>query len=190
MSKTPLKRVSASEAKKRIKAPPPVEPPKDDYQSRAAEYAKTHQIPIEKVFKKDQKVTSDLCKLKVANMLKKTLSGDYIEMEHAHFYHTKDSNGKPLDRSTPQGGHYHEIFTTENPDGSVSVSCGPPVTEVKNKEGQRYAKLVDPNDRHVHEIEYIETYNIAIRNPSIEAAKLDTIVRGKEAKIPGIKENM
>ena len=122
----------------------------------------------------------DLYKLEV-NTFKKNTSYKYGVVsvqptEHVHYYHSINSQGKPLQYSSACGGHFHEIETYIDPDtGEMKAKCGPPlqyVTRTKGNDSVREIKKVrwvntqqlDDDDRptyvydnHTHEVSYIET---------------------------------
>lgn len=120
-------------------------------------------------------VTHHLFKAKVAKFLKnnsyKKDNPDLIPMAHEHIFHTVDSRGKKMTHCGFVGGHTHEIKVVENPDGTMTVECGPPVKQVvtKDRTGRRKTKFVPVEfydafardgegemivDSHIHDMEY------------------------------------
>lgn len=74
-------------------------------------------------------IRMDLFKLELANM-RKNMSWQpkqprIEEVEHVHFYRTSDENGKPMQYSTPVGGHFHKMEWSVNENGDFIVKCGP-----------------------------------------------------------------
>lgn len=94
---------------------------------------------------------------------------DLAKMEHCHFFHTFNSQGKPCKYTDPVGGHYHEI-TWEEQGGDLVARCGPPLHDYtkRSKSGKQIKKKAEPvifvnqddevlTDDHTHDIEYIES---------------------------------
>lgn len=86
----------------------------------------------------------DLFKCEVSKMLKRKPSlitraipnfdDDLARVEHCHFYHTFNSQGKPMKHTDPVGGHYHEItWELDKASGELRAECGPPITDVTSK---------------------------------------------------------
>ena len=113
----------------------------------------------------------DLFKLKVTsfkkNMSYRKYEPNLQDVEHVHFFHTTDRQGKPLRTCAPIGGHYHEMEVYEE-NGELKAKCGPPkrIVEKKLRNG-RTEKKVEPvyffdgdddrkvYDTHSHEVEYL-----------------------------------
>ena len=118
------------------------------------------------VWKGQREFRHDLYKLKVAAFLKNTSyqSGivKAVEVDHCHFFHSHNSQGKAQTITNAVGGHYHEI--TQDKDGNMV--CGPALREVFKKRAGRQRKYVEPvkwldeekdrfvEDTHIHEVEY------------------------------------
>lgn len=112
----------------------------------------------------------DLFKLKPAEMLKnqsfKKGRVQIEKVEHTHFFHTFDSNGKAQEFSTPTGGHFHEISWEVDDSGDLQAKCGPAMQYVYKKlAGRQRKKIAEIKwndeemerivvDDHTHECEY------------------------------------
>ena len=163
-------------------APTPVEePPKKVTKKRAAK--KTNSIG--RIFNENRVIYHDLYKLTVAAMKKNMMwhpidPQDYVSIEHVHFFHTFDSAGKQQIHSTSVGGHFHEIEVIEQGDGQppiVKCASGPKkYVRRKSKYGKnKYEKVmvdVNPVDKHVHDVIYLQSNEQKIRKINEEAAKL------------------
>lgn len=67
------------------------------------------------LFRDQMQIRIDRFKLQLANM-KKNLSWDkkqpnIVEVEHTHFFISKDESGTPQKYCTPIGGHFHELIS-------------------------------------------------------------------------------
>lgn len=96
------------------------------------------------------------------------------EVEHCHFFHDKDRKGLSQTRSTPTGGHFHDMITHDDngkilvdENGFACPKTGPPrkYAMVRNERGKLKKKIVgikfysDAQDQyvvddHIHEVEY------------------------------------
>lgn len=150
---------------------------------------------VARVYKNAQVVDHDLFKLVVAKMQKKvSYDGQdpaYEAVEHTHFFHTVDSNGRRQQFSTPTGGHFHEIVVMHNSAGVPHLEVGPPLRWVKKKvkgRSKRYASPVPSEiDSHKHKSEYLGSQRITLRTPNMEAAKVEAAIRAKqEPSIDGV----
>jgi Lon protease-like protein len=125
-------------------------------------------------------------KLDTEVMLKNTnfkkFSPTLEKFEHTHIFHTIDSQGRRQTKCSPVGGHYHYVDFKENPDGSVTVSCGPAkqIVEKRLKSGgfrrteaeiSFYDERTDGNtvDSHKHEVMHLYSEEIQI-DPSRQNA--------------------
>lgn len=148
-------------------------------------------------YKGEQKIDSDLFRLKLAKA-RKNMSWDekkvqLEDVEHSHFFHTFDSDGRKQKYSAAVGGHFHEIFYEENEDGvAIITGISEPLQMVKrtNDEG-RMVTVAEPlpaklKDRHTHEIEYIQSQTITKRTANAQAIEVATIDANKTAPIAGV----
>lgn len=104
---------------------------------------------------------------------------DLKQVEHVHFYHSHDSQGRPQTTCVSVGGHYHKITTHDdkgNPlvdaQGRPRVECGPPLRKVKVKRGKKMVSVEEPVtfgmedgqnvvDKHTHKFAYIDSQELS-----------------------------
>ena len=136
-----------------------------------------------RVYKGQKEVDHDLYKLLAAPMIKNqswwTDRENLVGLEHCHMFHTIDSNGKEQFYSSQVGGHQHKITFERDDDGMIipeSVKIGPPVRRTKSGDIQLVVSRdkrgnVSKYDTHTHEMEYILSERIKVRQRNEEAAK-------------------
>jgi len=121
---------------------------------------------VRRVMKGSQKVFHDLFKLEVA-LLKRNMSYNkaspiWEHVEHVHYFHTYDSNGRKMSESVAVCGHKHPVT----------------VEEVKRKvNGETVIDLVATCgvvEGHSHKCTYIRSMEIAERKVSEKAAEMIT----------------
>lgn len=147
----------------------------------------------QRVFAQDRKLIHDLFKLEVATMVKNISWNDvpeYVKMEHCHFFHTIDSDGKLQTTSNSVGGHFHEMKVTPMPDGVAKVECvGIPMSYGKKKVKGVWKKIAvpyDEEDTHVHDVQYVSSCEIKPRINNTEALKVISVESNKTAAIPDV----
>jgi len=147
-----------------------------------------------RVFAQDRILIHDLYKLNVSTMLKNiswTEQPDYVKIEHCHFFHTIDSDGKIQVTSTAVGGHYHEMEVVQMPDGAAMVKCkGKPMRSGKVKVRGVWKKasvIYDEEDDHTHEVQYISSCEIKPRINNTEALRVISAEASKTAALPDIE---
>jgi hypothetical protein len=124
--------------------------------------------PSERVYAGEQTIEHDLYKLRVANMQKNksyTKELELVPMEHTHFYHTYDSNGREQKTCSAIGGHTHIMEQVVNEDGHIVIKCGPPIVKHKGK------WIEIPYDKHTHAIQYIKSEKAQKRVINADAQK-------------------
>jgi len=150
---------------------------------------------IQRRYKDSSKLHHDLFKLKVADMQKNIAwdgTEDLRSVEHCHFFHTVDSDGKVLTNSSAIGGHFHKMEVVVNDDGVPMVKCisGPVrFAKKKNRRTGKWEKVIAPTndfDYHTHEIEYLKSEEITVRKTNIEAVQMQTTMAQKGAGVPGV----
>ena len=115
---------------------------------------------------------------------KKNVSYRYLqprieEVEHSHFYHSKDRKGKATKYCSAMCGHFHEISVTWDGDNLVEATCSEPKIfhRVKIKGSNRNIKKlgsvqfpkVDENtgdvynleDNHTHDVSYLGSEDLS-----------------------------
>jgi hypothetical protein len=152
--------------------------------------APTAQEAHKRVYSKDKTVDHDLYRLELAKVKKNMgLQGTYnrwLDVQHQHFHHTHDSNGKPMDKCSPMAGHFH-VITVVKPataDSPAVLKCGPAVKFVKHKTGSgRTKRGIEAlrNDNHSHEVSYVRSETIKVRAKNVHAATF--MSTGYEAQV-------
>lgn len=151
------------------------------------------ELPQQRVFAKDRILIHDLYKLNVATMLKNiswTDVPDHVKIEHCHFFHTIDSDGKVQTTSNAVGGHFHEMEVVPTSGGVAVVKCGPPMKHGKVKVRGVWKKTsvpYDDEDNHVHDVQYISSCEIKPRVNNTEALKVISAEAAKTAAIPDVE---
>lgn len=92
-----------------------------------------HHLEPSIIFRDQMQIRIDRFKLQLANM-KKNLSWDkkqpnLVDVEHTHFFISKDENGRPQKYCTPIGGHFHELISM----GTEMVKTGMIVSDDKGR---------------------------------------------------------
>jgi hypothetical protein len=149
-----------------------------------------------RVYRGTQDVDHDLFKLKVAKMRKNTAwdgSENWVSVEHCHIFHTVDSSGRAQTTCSPVGGHFHEITVSQSPGNAPTllVSQAKQYAKKKLPNGRMVKVAVDmPDDSHSHDAEYLGSQKIRLRQPNVEAAKVESVMRAKfdQPAIGGIVE--
>lgn len=154
------------------------------------------QAPNERVYKNDFQIKSDLFKLELSTCNLNKAWNEMINLEsveHVHFFHTYDSDGKKHTRSQAVAGHFHiiewEDQGTNKPAKILSVSG--PMREVKRRVRGRWTKVVEPidhnlEDNHTHDITYRKTDHVKAREVVSEAVNIAAQEAQKTAPIPGV----
>jgi len=154
-----------------------------------------------RVFKGTQEIHHDLFKLKVATMLKRKPESwglgtdeldkqDMLDVEHVHFFHSVDSDGKVQTNCSTIGGHFHIMEVAQGADGVPVVKCGsgPMHFARKKVRGKMKRVMIPVNevDDHTHDVQYIESMTVKRRKLSAEAANVVAHDAQKTAPIPGV----
>lgn len=82
-----------------------------------------------------------------------------VDVEHCHFFHSVDSNGRPQKYSSSIGSHCHEVKITLDENGDFIAECGPPL----RKFGNSRVEIKGSYDNHTHEVIYIESEQFKAR---------------------------
>ena len=140
---------------------------------------------------------TDLFKLEVAecNMNKSWNDKPSLEeVEHVHFFHTYDSDGRKMSRTNIVAGHFHVIESKDmGDDKPVKIlSVSPPMREVKRKVRGVWTKVAEPvdsvlEDEHTHEITYRRSEEVKARQISPAAVNIEAAEAQKTAPIPGVQ---
>ena len=152
----------------------------------------------QRIFNNQLTFKTDLFKLEVADchMNKSWVEGhaELEAVEHVHFFHTYDSDGRKMNRSNIVAGHFHEIEFEEMDDGKpVKIkSVSGPMREVKRKKGLKFIKVAEPvhsilEDTHTHKIKYRRSEEVTARQISAEAINIATSEAEKTAPVDGVQ---
>ncbi len=137
---------------------------------------------LERFYSGKTDVDHDLFKLELAPMLKQTGYNDHDphieDVQHSHFFHSVDSNGKKQTKCAAVGGHFHSVKVQYTPDGKVAmdangkllVTVGPAVRAAKKKSRGITQNIevpiqigMGPNseiDTHTHEVTYVRSESV------------------------------
>lgn len=140
---------------------------------------------------------SDLFKLEVAecNIDKSWTDAPNLEaVEHVHFFHTYDSDGRKMMRTNMVAGHFHTIeYTDQGDDKPVKITAvSGPMREVKRRIKGKFVKVIEPvnsslEDDHTHKPTYRRTENVVARQISAQAVNIEAQEANKTAPISGVQ---
>jgi hypothetical protein len=117
---------------------------------------KTHEKTqeIKRTYSDNRVIESDTFKLEVANCMKNLSYDDnqplWVGVEHCHWFHTFDSNGRKMDKCNSVSGHHHDIKYGVDAKGNLTAKCSPCVSR-------------NPKDVHAHDITYIKSDKFKVR---------------------------
>lgn len=108
---------------------------------------KTGAEPTKIKLRSQQTFMHHLFKAAVAKMHKNVSwvknSPKFVEVEHVHFFHTKNSMGMAQEHTNEVGGHFHKVEWGVDAKGNPVAKCGPALKKVnKRGRGGRVANLV------------------------------------------------
>lgn len=143
---------------------------------------------IQRVYKDAKTIHHDLYKLEVGSFMKNlAVSGsddlDLVKVEHCHFFHTVNSEGKQQTNSSMIAGHFHIMKITPQKDGPPKVTCasGPMMFARKSTidaKGKRKFKTVivpiNDYDNHTHKVTYLRSTEVKQRVINTEAVQVET----------------
>lgn len=151
----------------------------------------------QRVFGNKFEFKSDLFKLEVAecNMDKSWNDVPNLEsVEHVHFYHTYDSDGRKMMKTNTVAGHFHVIeYVDQGEEKPVKiVSVSGPMRELKRRIKGRFTKVNEPvadklEDNHTHKVTYRRTEKIQARQISPNAVNIEAAEAQKTAPISGVQ---
>jgi hypothetical protein len=113
------------------------------------------------------------------------------DIEHKHFFHTKDQRGRDMAKCSELAGHWHNM-TWELKEGQLVAKCGPPMRMVTTrlKSGKKSTQpqqvrfeLEDGqfvNDDHIHNWEYMgyDEIDLSIAPQVREARQAEMLNQG------------
>jgi len=162
-----------------------------------AEFSQEQNQSQQRVFGNKFEIKSDLFKLEVAecNMDKSWNDVPNLEsVEHVHFYHTYDSDGRKMVKTNTVAGHFHTIEVEDQGDNKPVkiVSVSGPMRELKKRIKGRFTKVFEPikeslEDNHTHKITYRRTEKIQARQISPNAVNIEAAEAQKTAPISGVQ---
>lgn len=75
---------------------------------------------------------------------------DMKHIDHQHFFHSHDSNGRKQEQCVAVGGHYHNIITHDeqgNPlvdkQGRPRVECSKPYRKIRKRQGRKMVTIIE-----------------------------------------------
>lgn len=150
-----------------------------------------------RVYKGTQTVDHDLYKLKVATMKKdigwNPKKPDMVAIEHVHIFHTIDSNGKRQTACGQVGGHHHDVEVIHGAEGHApTIKVSGPRIYIRNEDGMKVSVPLNRpgirnGDYHTHEVEYLNSEKIKIRETSLEFAKFQSaMTQVQSPKVEGV----
>lgn len=120
---------------------------------------------INRIYKEDMTIDSDTFKLETTNFAKNLSFDDkkpiIVGVEHSHFFHTFDSNGRPMDKCNHVGGHTHEVKIEVDQNGDMVGTCSPAIVHKGFKE-----------DFHTHQVTYVKSDRFKVRSMNEQAQQL------------------
>lgn len=146
-----------------------------------------------RVYKNTQEIDHDLFKLSPAEMKKNVSFTEHTRYEyfmHSHIFHTVDSNGRVQDTCNSVGGHHHAITVEKNGEGVPVIHVSPAMKYISKKINGRLKRVAVPvlDDEHTHEIEYLGSEKIKLRQANIEFAKFDAALKARqEISVDGVE---
>ena len=123
-------------------------------------------------YRNQMETESHLFKAELARCLKVDKWGaeKVKRVEHVHFFHSHNSQGKEMTQTAAVGGHIHEVSYGVDSDGNWVAKCGPPLRKVTRLVAGvprvKYEKITYKNpdytgdndeilvDDHTHEMTY------------------------------------
>ena len=122
---------------------------------------------VERRYKGETQFNHDLIKLEMTiverNMSFNPKRPRYVPVEHCHFFHTFDSNGKPQRHCNRVNGHFHEVFWDED---TLTAKCGPALCH-KIEDGEMVTRPMVK--QHTHDCTYLESELMTARKINTEA---------------------
>lgn len=113
---------------------------------------------IKRTFTGKTEIASDTFKLNVSSFKKDVFIGGVdrvqADVEHCHFYHTFDSDGKHMTKCNAVGGHSHIVKVNFDENGEmINAECMPELN-------------------HTHTLTYLKSDKVQIRTKNAEYAKI------------------
>jgi len=153
----------------------------------------------------------DLFKASVGTFLKnvswKYGEPDIRKVEHCHWFHTFNSQGRPQKYTNVVGGHYHKIDWKVDEKGEMVATCGPALHKIVKKSRNGSKRKIEQHvqwddfrenasddekirDRHTHVMEYILSEEMdADSVRKLRNSHAGEIIAANEARQGGTFEN-
>ena len=142
---------------------------------------------VKRIIKGEEQVHHDLFRLENAQT-RKNISFTKVPLwepiDHKHFFHTIDSDGKPQDKCAPSAGHFHYV-KTKVIDEKLVAECGPPMkmAMVTNEYGQKKRKAIAyKNDSHSHDLTYLQSEIVTRRVFSADAMEAISRITNRDVE--------
>lgn len=119
-----------------------------------------------------------------------------VDMEHVHFFHSINSQGKTQKYTNAVGGHFHEITTYVDDKGNMKARCGEALRYIDRRKPDGSVRKVLQKvefydgmdgmngrtypDDHIHQVDYIASEEIEIK-------KRGSVIETKPKNIEGFK---
>ena len=142
--------------------------------------------PIKRILKGEQTIHHDLFRLESSVTKKNIAYGEqpiWEPLEHKHFFHSINSDGKPQDRCAPSAGHFHYV-TVEEKNGELIAKCSEPMSMKTYKKNGRMVREAVPyqNDSHTHSVTYLQSEEVKQRVFSEDALQAINLIKNREAQ--------
>ena len=137
---------------------------------------------VKRSFRHDTTVHHDLFRLELAqtkkNISYKEDSPLWEAVEHKHFFHSVDSDGKAQNKCVPSAGHYHYVNIKEI-DGELIAEVSKPYT-MRIKKGKKI-EVEYSNDKHTHDATYLLSEEVKRRIYTEDAMRVISQQQNAEA---------
>lgn len=125
-------------------------------------------------FKESKEIISDTWELEESKFVRRKDKSnpnnpDWELRKHKHFFRTFDSSGRKLTKSCAIGGHWHEVTTRVEEDGTLVAECGPAIYKNEKSESKMPKRYRRPEDGHTHVMRFLGSDLIKRRTISKEA---------------------
>lgn len=67
-----------------------------------------------------------------------------VEIEHAHIFHSHNSQGKVQEYTSTVGNHFHKVTTSIDEDGNLIAECGPALRQISKKKPSGSKRVIEP----------------------------------------------
>jgi hypothetical protein len=143
----------------------------------------------QRVYKDATSFDHDLFELMDTNMMRNDEPTGWEPIwkaiEHSHFFHTFDSDGRKQIKSVAASGHYHPMEVIDQGPGNVPlVKCGPAMKDVMKKDARgQWKKVSAPVQgemQHSHEVQWRSSLSMKTRKVNQEAVVAQSSIISKQ----------